>query len=904
MNLIPNLINDFLFRASRLVKKLKTTPDLQYNDELASGICSSPDSIQACYKLLNALCVGVKENIEILSELISDIFYNDEPPLVEWEYYPHVGPRPTRGYVGLKNAGATCYMNAVLQQLYMISPVRNGVLSLSEPAVQLINETDKTEQDNKGKTNLTKTGRLKDPRAKLEGQQVNLREQHDAFEFFNTLVDSVDEGLKAYNATPIISKVLGGSFADQKICKGCPHRFSREEPFTAINVDIRLHHNLFKSLDSYVKGDLLEGANAYRCEICNKEVDTVKRMCINKLPQVLVIQLKRFDYDWEREMAIKFNDYFEFPKEFDLSPYTAAGLAEIEGERIPFTTTNTDTKKEGGGGGGGGVKGEGADNDDPSMSTKYRLRGILVHSGQASGGHYYSFINVKPPGSDQAKWFKFDDGDVSEAKMEDEEEFRNQTFGGDYTGEVYDHVLKKSHQRRQKRWWSAYLLFYDRIRKDGTDLTSGDDSSCSVPSPIMKLVQKQNLDYLHIKSHFSIPYYQFMKQLLIINYNFAKTQIDANNPNEPMENFEKIGSLCMKLVTKFLFHSGFHTKKTLRGPANDWFDAMNPYLYYSSRIRRWFCDEVFIKHRERFCAYLLECPSTELRNMFAKLIPHLCHITNKDEKFEIHLNTATGIHVSEHLFSDIALNQLLTLLKKEVSDHSRHLHQYFQVFLAYAHKGAYEGTEVLPNPYADPELCEKLSNDLLHWLYERTSIQQSTTYVKKLIEDNSPIEETLRFLGFCSWENWEFSAVVIADLLMEIATVQPFDMRPYLDLLYHLLTMADSWQHTRIRAMFLGLQDRVDGMMTMIQHGQTHVVQQKRAYLCIKFIINLCSRCQLTMVVLDEDVHLKRLWQFSIQWLQNELDRRQYTTSTYPYTGWSPPAQSNEVSNSIDFVLS
>ena len=32
-------------------------------------------------------------------------------------------------------------------------------------------------------------------------------------------------------------------------------------------------------------------------------------------------------------MAIKFNDYFEFPKEFDLSPYTAAGLAEIEGNQ-------------------------------------------------------------------------------------------------------------------------------------------------------------------------------------------------------------------------------------------------------------------------------------------------------------------------------------------------------------------------------------------------------------------------------------------------------------------------------------------------------------------------------------------------------------------------------------------
>ena len=98
------------------------------------------------------------------------------------------------------------------------------------------------------------------------------------------------------------------------------------------------------------------------------------------------------------------------------------------------------------------------------------------------------------------------------------QEFKVQCFGGDYTGEVYDHVLKKSvvgfshiyffglhldpftslvlcmytymcmlykaytctctytcvcyiyvclyicrtHYRRQKRWWSAYLLFYDR----------------------------------------------------------------------------------------------------------------------------------------------------------------------------------------------------------------------------------------------------------------------------------------------------------------------------------------------------------------------------------------------------------------------------------------------------------
>ncbi len=50
--------------------------------------------------------------------------------LTEWEYLPPVGPRPTKGFVGLKNAGATCYMNSVIQQLYMIPPIRNGLLAI------------------------------------------------------------------------------------------------------------------------------------------------------------------------------------------------------------------------------------------------------------------------------------------------------------------------------------------------------------------------------------------------------------------------------------------------------------------------------------------------------------------------------------------------------------------------------------------------------------------------------------------------------------------------------------------------------------------------------------------------------------------------------------------------------
>uniref|UniRef100_A0A3B4AEH6 Ubiquitin carboxyl-terminal hydrolase n=1 Tax=Periophthalmus magnuspinnatus TaxID=409849 RepID=A0A3B4AEH6_9GOBI len=355
----------------------------EFPTEQAIPVCSTPASINAGFELLVALAVGCVRNLKQIVDTLTDMYYLGKlclnlthfpkqsnltlvfffvlggDTLTEWEYLPPVGPRPNKGFVGLKNAGATCYMNSVIQQLYMIPPIRNGILAIEGTARSWV---------------------------------VPLLIRRSA-----KAAHTGESFLMIYSFTVMF-----------KLIFTCFTRYECEESFTTLNVDIRNHQNLLDSMEQYVKGDLLEGANAYHCEKCNKKVRTQCRWTATlvnaKLPPVLAIQLKRFDYDWERECAIKFNDYFEFPRELDMEPYTVAGV--------------------------------------------YRLVGVLVHSGQASGGHYYSYIIQRNGGDgEKNRWYKFDDGDVTECKMDDEEEMKNQCFGGEYMGEVFDHMMKRMSYR-------------------------------------------------------------------------------------------------------------------------------------------------------------------------------------------------------------------------------------------------------------------------------------------------------------------------------------------------------------------------------------------------------------------------------------------------------------------------
>ena len=313
-------------------------------------------------------------------------------------------------------------MNSVIQQLYAVPTVTDQLLGV---------EIEQEEEESVFYQLQAVFGHLLESKLqyfvpdkfwkcfKLWGQPVNVREQQDAFEFFTQIVDQVDEYLHSQNKEKIFSKKFQGVFSDQKICEGCPHRYEREEAFMALNLTIK-SNNLVESLGQFVKGELLEGDNAYFCEKCSVKRNTVKRMCVRSLPQTLVIQLKRFHYDWETNRSLKFDDYFEFPWVLDMGPFTSDGIAakedrdNFQAKLSPGLSLNTSLK---------------------DITFNYDLVGVTVHSGQANAGHYYSFIKDRKGNSvvnpNKNKWFKFNDTTVEEFEMT-QENLEAECFGGKF----------------------------------------------------------------------------------------------------------------------------------------------------------------------------------------------------------------------------------------------------------------------------------------------------------------------------------------------------------------------------------------------------------------------------------------------------------------------------------------
>ncbi|XP_024517294.1 probable ubiquitin carboxyl-terminal hydrolase FAF-X [Selaginella moellendorffii] len=432
------LVESFLFLESAMLWKIDDDSCDRLDDRVLQSRCGTRRSREKAFQLLTCLATHCIDNLKEIVDLLVKLHFSSD--IHEWEHLPSYGRKALSGYVGLKNAGATCYMNSVFQQLYMQPDVRRTVLECKEC-------DDMEKADSVFFQLQTMFGALLgssldhytpqgfwDAYRDYDGMPINLREHQDAFEFFNRLYDAVDDTLKATHQETTLTKIFGGIFVQQVISRGCNHCSERDEPFAAISVDVKNKRDLLESLDSFVRGDLLEADNAYYCDECGRKVDALKRVCVKSLPQTLVIHLKRFDFDYETMQRLKLKDRFEFPMHLDMKAFTVEGLALRDSmsqeSSSPATTSN--------GGTDGSICNEnGGLNSKPDSYYQYDLVGVVVHSGTAFAGHYYSYIKERQ--GDIERWIAFDDKRVEPYDVNDLEK---DCFGGKYSVDVYDNFLK------------------------------------------------------------------------------------------------------------------------------------------------------------------------------------------------------------------------------------------------------------------------------------------------------------------------------------------------------------------------------------------------------------------------------------------------------------------------------
>ncbi|MBN3302267.1 UBP24 hydrolase, partial [Amia calva] len=703
-SLIQQLLDDFLFRASRIILNSNNPAGSSALSQDFHPKCSTVSSRLAAYEVLVMLADSSLTNLQIITRELLSMHHQADPALTkEFDYLPPVDSRSVSGFVGLKNGGATCYMNAVFQQLYMQPGLPEAFLSIE----------DETENPDESVFYQVQSlfGHLMESKLqyyvpenfwkifKMWNKELYVREQQDAYEFFTSLVDQLDEHLKKIGREQIFKNTFQGIFSDQKICKDCPHRYEREETFMALNLGVTSCQSLEISLDQFVRGEVLEGSNAYYCEKCKEKRTTVKRTCIKSLPSVLVIHLMRFGFDWESGRSIKYDEQIRFPWVLNMEPYTVSGMARQD--------SSSDHGENGRGGEAGGG---GSPRKKVTISENYELVGVVVHSGQAHAGHYYSFIKDRR-GSARGRWYKFNDNVVEEFDMNDET-LEYECFGGEYRPKVYDQSNPYPDVRR--RYWNAYMLFYQRIsdqnspvlpkksrvsvmRQEAEDLSLSAPSSPEIspqssPRPpranndrlslLTRLVRKGEKKGLFVEKMPARIYQmvrdenlKFMKNRDVFNsdyFNFTLSLASVNATKLKHASYQAMAKVSLELAVQFLFHTYLRTKKKLRVDTEEWITTIEVLLSKSNEACQWMMEYlVGSEGRELIKICLLESSVREVRVVVATVL----------EK-----TLESALHFQEKGL-DSLLDALLSLLDKDIPENCKNCSQYFSLFSNFVQRG-------------------------------------------------------------------------------------------------------------------------------------------------------------------------------------------------------------------------
>merc|ERR1719245_454776 len=133
----------------------------------------------------------------------------------------------------------------------------------------------------------------------------------------NLIMGTIEKECLHVKSTTKTHRIFGGYTRSRITCTICKNTSDCYDPFLDLQLDIKQCDNIMQSLHKFCKADFLTGSNQYKCSKCNMKRDATKKVSIIKPPQILTLQLKRFDLQGIQGMG-KINRGIHYPAVLDI----------------------------------------------------------------------------------------------------------------------------------------------------------------------------------------------------------------------------------------------------------------------------------------------------------------------------------------------------------------------------------------------------------------------------------------------------------------------------------------------------------------------------------------------------------------------------------------------------------